>query len=147
MTLKLCKTILENGSQLTVIASYVQIMFSVQLMLTHFNPFQCSICGETGWLIFTNGVSRVRLWGVNFQVKMQVIDLYLCLECCSSRGVFSRIPLVETGYLVSLYRSNFMFSFIYIFIISFNFCSNFNIFLRNIKDSRRVCVGTFYDKG
>ena len=60
-------------------------------MLTHFNPFQCSICGETGWLVFTSGVCGGRLRGVNFKVKMQVIDLNPCLEFFSYRGVFSRI--------------------------------------------------------
>ena len=69
--------------------------------------------------------------GVKFKVKMQVIDLNPCLECCSSGDVFSRLLLVETGYLVSLYISNFIFYFIYK-LISFNFHSNFNIFLRNI---------------
>ena len=39
---------------------------------------------------------------------------------------------VETGYLVSLYIRNFIFYVIYNFRISFNFHSNFNIFLRNI---------------
>ena len=48
------------------------------------------------------------------------------------RGVFCRILLVETGYLVSLYVSNFIFYFIYDFIISFSFHGDFNIFLRNI---------------
>ena len=62
-------------------------------------------------------------------------DLHLCLECCSSGGVFSRILLVETGHLVSLYISSFIFYFIYNFIISFSFYSNFNIFL---KKHRRV---------
>ena len=101
-------------------------------MLTHFNPFQCSICGETRWLVFTSEVCGGRLCGVNFKVKMYVIDLYLCLECCLSGGVFSRILLVETGHLVSLYISNFKFYFIYKLTISFNFHSNFNIYLRNI---------------
>ena len=48
------------------------------------------------------------------------------------RGVFCRIFLVETDYLVSLYISHFIFYFIYDFIISFNFHCDFNIFLRNI---------------
>ena len=97
-------------------------------MLTHFNPFHCSICGETGWLIFTSGVCGGRLRGVNFKVKMHVIDLNPSLECCSSGGVFSGISMVETGYLVSLHLSNFIFYFIYKLIISFNFHSKFNIF-------------------
>ena len=101
-------------------------------MLTHFNTLQCSICGETGWLIFTSVVCGGRLRGVNFKVKMQVINLNPCLECCSSGGVFSHILMVETGYLVSLYIDNFIFYFICKLIISFNFHSNFDIFLRNI---------------
>ena len=76
-------------------------------MLTHFNPFQCSICGETGWLVFTSRVCGGRLRGANFKVIMQLIDLNLCLECCSSGGVFFGILMVETGHLVSLYISNF----------------------------------------
>ena len=74
--------------------------------LTHYNQFQCSICWETGWLVFTSGVWNVALAEEFFAV--------------------------ETGYLVSLYISNFMFYFIYNFIISFNFHSNFDMFLRNI---------------
>ena len=101
-------------------------------MLTHLNPFQCSICGEAGWLVFTSGVCAGRLRAVNFKVIMQVIDLNPCLECCSSGGVFSRTLMVETGHLVSLYISNFIFYSIYKLIISCNFHSNFNIFLRNI---------------
>ena len=87
---------------------------------------------ETGWLVFTSEVCAGHLRGVNFKVKMQVIDLNLSLECCSSRGVFSNILMVETGYLVSLYVSNFIFYFIHKLIISFNFHSNCNIFLRNV---------------
>ena len=37
------------------------------------------------------------------------------------RGVCPRILLVETGYKVSLYISNFIFYFVYNFTISFNF--------------------------
>ena len=63
--------------------------------LTHYNQFQCSICWETGWLVFTSGVWNVALAEEFFAV--------------------------ETGYLVSLYISNFMFYFICEFIISFSF--------------------------
>ena len=101
-------------------------------MLRHFNPFQCCICGETGWLVFTHRGCGGCLKRVNFKVKMQVIDLNPCLECCTSGGVFSRILMVETGYVVSLYISNFISYFIYKLIILFNFHSNLNIFLRNI---------------
>ena len=101
-------------------------------MLTRFNPFECSICGETGWLVFTSGVCWGHLRGVHFKVKMQVIDLNPCLECYSSVGVFSCILMVETGHLISLCISNFIFYFIYKLIISYNFHSTFNIFLRNI---------------
>ena len=62
-------------------------MFPVQAMLTHFNPFQCSISGKSG-LVLTNGVRGGPLWGLDFYVKMQVINLYLCLECCPSGGIF-----------------------------------------------------------
>ena len=37
-------------------------LFLVQVVLTHFNPFHCSICGKPGWLVFTSGVRRGRLW-------------------------------------------------------------------------------------
>ena len=84
-------------------------------MLTHFNPFQCSICGETGWLVFTSWVCGGRLRGVNFKVKMQVINLIPCLECYFSGGVFSYTLMVETGHLVSLYVSNFKFLYVCIY--------------------------------
>ena len=101
-------------------------------MLTHFNPFQCSICVETGWLVFTSGVCGEGLRGMNFKVIIQIIDLNSWLECWSTRGIFSRILIMETCHLVSLYISNFIFYFICKLIISCNFHSNFNIFLRNI---------------
>ena len=48
----------------------------------------------------------------------------------------SRILLVETGYQVFLYISNFIFCFIYNFIISFTCHKNLNIFKKHLRLSK-----------
>ena len=67
------------------------------------------------------GISSLRhmtakVWG------MAPNDMKMYITWKLSKAIFfSRILLVTTGYLVSLYISNFIFYFIYNFIISFNF--------------------------
>ena len=55
---------------------------------------------------------------------------------CIFAWYVSRILLVETGYQVFLYISNFTFYFIYNFIISFTFHKNLNIFQKYLRLSR-----------
>ena len=51
-------------------------------------------------------------------------------------GCFSRILLVETGYVVFLYISNFIFYFIYNFIISFKVILTY--FKKHLRVSRTI---------
>ena len=58
------------------------------------------------------------------------------------QGAFCHILLGETGYLVSLYINNFILYFMYNFIFSSNFYSNFNIFLRKYLKVSGTPVGS-----
>ena len=101
----------KNGRQLTVL----QTMSKVR------NPIQRSICGETRWLDFNGGVCGGRLWGSKVLSKnsghwpVSLPEVSLC------RGCFSRILLVEIGWLVALYMSNVYVTLSFCLIFSNNF--------------------------